>query len=369
VSMGFMAWPLVIMPSTILDPGLLLTNEKLAPLVGSYIAESLKKCDAVKIASGYVGIKAFEECLPYFRSIASKGGQVTLIFGLGYWEGISPRLEQLLREFHEVAKQTNTASGVFFCQEDKFHGKIYIFEKSRKQWATIGSSNFSSSGFGGWLEANAKLTQENYIDELDLFVARMLESNAKPINLLTFPSRQNEINQMTPRESIAVPNNIVIRPVAFRLQIKPMPKSHLNLFAGKGRRNLNGIYILRPWYEVEIGISVAEMHALRRFVPAQQEPFRVNIVDTTGKVIPANFKRKTSVAGSRATLHQVGVDFMSDKREELGRVIKDKLVDAGVLKYGELITDDILDMYGNRHIEFRQLPGRKNYFWISFEPR
>ena len=81
--MGFMAWPLVIMPSTILDPGLLLTNEKLAPLVGSYIAESLKKCDAVKIASGYVGVKAFEECLPYFRSIASKGGQVTLIFGLG----------------------------------------------------------------------------------------------------------------------------------------------------------------------------------------------------------------------------------------------------------------------------------------------
>ncbi len=369
MSRGFLAEQTSIMPSTIMEKGLLLTNEEPASLVSKYIVNSLKKCDVVKIASGYVGVQAFEECLPYFQSIVCKGGQVTLIFGLGYWEGISPKLEQSLREFHKEARQINVASGIYFCQEDKFHGKFYIFENSKEKWATIGSSNFSNSGFGGWLEANATINQSNYIGQLDLYIARMLRSNAKPIDLLTFPSRQNEINRMALRQIISVPKEIASLPLAFRLKIKPMPKSHVNLFAGRGRKNLRGIYKLRPWYEVEIGITVAEMRALRPFVPAQQNAFRVNIVESTGKVIPANFKRKTGSADSRSTLHQVGVDFMSDKREELGRVIKDKLVDAGVLKYGELITDDVLDMYGNCYLEFRQMPRRNNFFLISFEPK
>ena len=343
----------------------LITNESEIFEARHFVLNSLKDCKTVKIASGYVGLGAFQEALEPFKKVLKDGGQVTLVFGLGYWEGISPALEKLLREFHDLALTYKNDSGVFFCQKDRYHGKFYIFETDTDRWASVGSSNFSDTGFGNWLESNIKVNSDHEVTLLSEYFLRLKKNNAKSIDQLTFPSRRKELKKKSVKQNIALPPGFDSLPITFKLKIKPQPKSHMNLFAGSGRKNTKGIYILRPWYEVEIGVTKSEMQGLAGIVPAQKDPFTINTVDSSGNVMPAKFKRKSESADSKNTLLD-GSDFMSQNRIELGRFIKDKLIDAGLLRYGELITEDTLDMYGNDSLEFRAIPGRKNYYYLSF---
>jgi HKD family nuclease len=347
------------------DHTTLITNETELEKFRHFIQESIKEAKIVKIASGYVGMSAFLETAPALEALLKKGGQVTLIFGLGYWEGISPSLEKKLREFHQLAQELNKNSGIFFCQKQRFHGKIYFFQNNQDTWASAGSSNFSDTGFGNWLEANFRIYSKNETEIIDDYFERLKTSNAKGIDLLSFPSRKKELKNKVQKANIAIPKNILDQPISFKLQIKPEPQSHVNLFAGAGRKNKKGIYILRPWYEVEIGVSKSNMNSLRKIVPAQKSPFKIKLVDDVGDVMPALFKRKSAKKDSSNTLLD-GADFMTSNRVDLGRFIKDILIDSGLLKYGELINQDTLDIYGNHFLEFRAIPNKKGYYYIKF---
>jgi hypothetical protein len=346
----------------------------------TFVLESIEKSHTVKIASGYIGIKAFEKTDFHFKKIIENGGNVVLIFGLGLWEGISPKLEIKLREFDSFASSKRPGSGVFFCQKDKYHGKIYLFENASCKWASIGSSNFSPSGFGGYQEANVEILDNIGFNKLDDYFNRLLKNNAKSIAVLEFPSKEKELLAKEVYEKIEIQPNLRDVPVDFKLKIKPLPKSHVNLFAGSGRLNrTTGIYLKRPWYEVELGIDIDEVVKLRPYLPNQKEKYKVKLVDDLGNVLNANFKRKTGEKKSEKTLHETGLDFMTGSgnegdgskngRIQLGMFIKDKLIDAGLLRYGELITEDTLDMYGNHFIDFRKIPGLKDYFYITFDPK
>lgn len=105
----------------------LITNESDALQARHFILNSLKDCKVAKIASGYIGLGAFKEALEPFKRILESGGQVTLILGLGYWEGISPELEKLLREFHNLAIGINKNSGVFFLPKTKVSRQVLYF--------------------------------------------------------------------------------------------------------------------------------------------------------------------------------------------------------------------------------------------------
>ena len=50
---------------------------------------------------------------------------------------------------------------------------------------------------------------------------------------------------------------------------------------------------------------------------------------------------------------------MSSPREALGKYIKDKLISSGVLKFGELITDETLQDYGKESLRFKKLDGNR----------
>jgi hypothetical protein len=105
--------------------------------------------------------------------------------------------------------------------------------------------------------------------------------------------------------------------------------------------------------------------------------FQFQILNEACIIFNANFKRKTTDKNDFRTMHNIGTDFMTGKgekgdrgkngRKQLGFFIKDRLIDAGLLRYGEVITEDILDMYGNHFLEFRQVPEKKDYFYITFD--
>jgi hypothetical protein len=355
-----------------------ITNENNTSFEKFFI-DSIKKARFIKIASGYVGIEGFKKTELLLRDIVINGGTIQLIFGLGKWEGISPKLEKLLREFHDFINSIDSKSGVFFCQKDKYHGKIYLFENELNKWASIGSSNYSPTGFGGYQEANVEILDNDTYEEINDYFNRLLVNNAKQINVLTFPSKEKEQLAKEVYKKISVPDNFRNLPLDFKLEIKPKEKSHVNLFAGSGRLNrTTGIYTKRPWYEVELGITIDEVrNNLLHILPNQKEPYKVKLVDEYGNILNANFKRKTGGSDATETLHETGIDFMTGSgddndggrngRIQLGIFIKDKLIDAGLLRYGEIITEDILDMYGNHFIEFRKFPNRKDYFLITFD--
>ena len=74
----------------------------------------------------------------------------------------------------------------------------------------------------------------------------------------------------------------------------------------------------------------------------------------------AKFKRKTKDNDLRP-IHETGGDFMSVPREALGKFVKDKLIQAGVLEFGELITEETLLDYGNDKLSFKKLDGQRLY--------
>lgn len=346
-----------------------------------FLLESIKKSEITRIASGYIGIDVFRKTEPLFRKKIEQGGVVTLIFGLGKWEGISPKLEELLRKFHEFAIKNNENSGVYFCQKDKYHGKIYLFKNQSTEWASVGSSNFSPTGFGGYQEANVEIRDHKTIIEINKYFDRLRTNNAKPISLISFPSKEKELLAKENYSKISIPDDIRDLPIAFKLEIRPQDKSHINLFAGKGRINRKtGIYKKRPWYEVELGVTVKDVKEnLQQYLPNQKTPYYLKLVDEKGNVMNANFKRKTGGAKSNKTLREIGLDFMTGSgqknalgkngRIQLGIYIKNKLIEAGLVKYGEVITEDILDIYGNKYLEFREFPRKKDYFFISFDAK
>lgn len=345
----------------------------------NFLLESIEQSEVTRIASGYIGIDVFRKTEPIFKRKIEQGGVVTLIFGLGKWEGISQKLEFLLRDFHKYANNKNKDSGVYFCQKDKYHGKIYLFKNKFNEWASVGSSNFSPTGFGGYQEANVEIRDQATITEINQYFDRLQTNNAKPINLISFPSKEKELLAQEKYEKINIQPNFRDLPIAFKLEIKPHSKSHINLFAGIGRLNrTTGIYSKRPWYEVEIGITVEEVRKnLKNYLPNQKSPYYLKIIDADGNIMNANFKRKTGGSHSEKTLREIGLDFMTGTGEDsdggkngriqLGIFIKNKLIDAGLIKYGEIITEDILDIYGNHYLEFREFPGKKDHFFITFD--
>ncbi len=323
----------------------------------------------IRIASGYAGYKAFEVTAALLKRCLANGARVQLIFGLGFWEGISQNMERALRSFDEEARSYSNGSGVYFCQVEKFHGKFYLLNSNGAQHALIGSSNFSDSGFGGWLEANAALDNPRQIDELNDYFERLLSHNARPIKQLAFPDVRGDFikaNRTAPATRATLTGTELQLPVAFTLTLLVRPQSHFNLFAGSGRRK-SGIFKLRSWYEVEIGVTKQTRDArLDAILPAQLTPFRIQIVEDNGKTYEGLFKRKTSKKNERKTLRETSVDFMSAERQLFGNYIKNKLVSIGLMRYGDLLTEDVLSQYGTDKVVFRRLPSGVNDYLVTF---
>ena len=112
-------------------------------VLGSLLGSSTN----VTIASGYFGLTQVQKYRKIFIDIVRKGGQATLIHGLGKFESIPKPLENELGELHnEITKyRTSAKSGVFFATERRYHGKIYRLETRDRVSALISSSNFSQA--------------------------------------------------------------------------------------------------------------------------------------------------------------------------------------------------------------------------------
>lgn len=359
---------------------MLLTNEENSSF-GDKIQELLEDATTVNIASGYIGFDTFCHVEPRLREIVDLGGEVKITVGLGLFEGLSEKMVSALQSFDQFCREKDPESGVKACAYDRFHGKLYLIRKSNgERIASVGSSNFSSTGFGDWWEGNLLVQDQNHVDEIDNYLQRLEESNAIDLAGVSIPikgqtkggtkKKSSVARSLPPKYSGTIPAKLG-KP-AFRIPIRTTEKAHLNLFMGKGRKSRKThpydthlpksqrrkieVYKLRDWYEVEIGINKGEApNELLTFLPDQTDPWEFTLVTQDGDTYNALFKRKGSDKKDSRSLREVGIDFMTSPRVDLGKILKGHLEKMGGLRYGEPVTEEILEDANLKEMRFHKL--------------
>lgn len=119
--------------------------------------------------------------------------------------------------------------------------------------------------------------------------------------------------------------------------IKPYevsPQSNLNAFFGKGREAKNGLVKPRHWYEVELIVpkNITEQNG---YPKAKTDDAIFDVITDDG------WSFKCKVSG----------DYSKNFRSEgdlkiLGKWLKGRLENAGVLKVGDPVTKETLELYG-----------------------
>ena len=176
------------------------------------------------------------------------------------------------------------------------------------------------------------------------FISQLAQTATKNIAELDI----NEFNQENPllegHEFVKrlSPHDIALAMYAktktsFEIPIKPYeisPQSNLNVFFGKGRESKNGLVKPRHWYEVEL-IVPKNVTSQEGYPQSKTEDAVFTVITDDG------WSFKCKVSG----------DYSKNFRSEgdlkiLGKWLKGRLENAGVLKVGEPVTAKTLKDYG-----------------------
>ena len=103
---------------------------------------------------------------------------------------------------------------------------------------------------------------------------------------------------------------------------------------------------------------------LQAFLPDQLDPWTFSIVTQDGRLCEANCNRKNKDGSDTRSLKELGVDFATNPRDGLGRIVKGYLESLGLITYGEAVTQEMLDEAGVSLLEFYEL--KKDVFLINF---
>ena len=332
---------------------MLITNEITLANFGSAFEKNLNGSDNIKIASGYIGASEIVKYQDKLCDVSRNGGTGQIIHGMGGAEGLRKNLYEKLVNLDTELKSTNINNRVF-VHRTHYHGKMYITGNLITSKVLIGSSNFSMSGFGRNLELNYCHSDKETCEQASQLFDRLKE-NSFLIDKIILPDRNkaklkpNSFQNFDPSIFSAIPDKSV--------EIRVTEASNLNLFLSKGRLNrTTNVYTPRPFDEVELTIGKDDLVDIRQFLSDQVEPVEFRAVADLGTTFMVKFKRKTLNKTDMRTLHHTGIDFMSTGREDggrkqLGQYMKGKLMQNGLLNFGDPVTDDVLIEYGKRHLD------------------
>jgi hypothetical protein len=327
---------------------------------GKEFISNIKKYDSLEIASGYFGVALVNKIRDDLLAIA-KRGYCRILVGMIFNEGVSKAQKQTLEDLNADLKNINPDSGVFVTIQ-QYHGKVYKFKKGHEEKIYVGSSNLSDSGFYDNYEFNAIIKDtddkefvNNFLnflfkkkeisaslDDVELFVKskRNLKTTKGKTSLKDFEIRKNQF-----------PTAPFVSTQKIELRVDKQPNSSLNLYFEKGRKNKNGKYAPRPWYEVEIttektdreGININN-YPIGDFTTFYQDGnkfYKLNMITASD-----NHKALTT----------------KDNREILGELIKSKLTKLGHLQGYERITSETLANYGKNFITLSKIKNNEYYF-------
>lgn len=319
----------------------------------------LKSADKVLIASGYIST---DSAVDLKNIIEANGGpKLELCAGMHYFEGLTPVQLDALRSLDQALRDLELGQ-VSVVTTFPFHGKLSSFSKDGQILGSIlGSSNLTNIVEGQrQYEADYLFDEAVKAGEINDFIEKLISVSARPLHELTLRPVTPENNllkdqigvvKLQDQEKRTVEANI--SNISFDIPLKGdvSQKSGLNASFGEGRRNAQGFVQPRSWYEVEL-IVPKEITDSPNYPKANSEQNCFDVVTDDG------WRFRCKVSG----------DYSKNLRTEddlktLGRWLKGRLENAGVLKPGERVTDSVLEQYGRNTLQISKLKDENTWYF------
>ncbi|WP_426705645.1 restriction endonuclease PLD domain-containing protein [Corynebacterium auriscanis] len=309
--------------------------------------ELVKSSQSIEIAVGYI----CADSIRYLKaiSLANPALHIEVTSGMQAAEGLTAEQFERALNLHQHLSLTGRG-GVFLTQKIRYHGKIYIFRGEGGTRAYIGSGNLSAivGNHADVWEAGVLLDSDT--DAIEQHLKKDLASFKVPLDkadvriITSKESRMRDVDEATP-----VPVSTIARifqspsQFEFEIPLKTSKRSSLNAFMGGdgSRRQKTGHGLSRDWFEGEL--IVDKCFTSQPGYPVGGKPFTVVTHDGW------SFECKTSGQNSK-NLRSRG------KLSTFGTWIKENFMDAGVLEFGELITEETLKQFGRSTLSMKFHP-------------
>lgn len=327
--------------------------------------EILDETSSLEIVTGYVSEKSIKHLSDH---ILKKGRPtLNLIIGMHYFDKFTHSQYNAAIELEKFLENYSLGS-VHLITSFPFHGKLYSFKWDGNSVCIIGSSNLDNIILKNpkiQYETDFLINDELQVKNINSFIYDIRENSSQKLSSLNIKEFRNTNNLL---EGLSAVKKLekhevndfktkVITSDGFSLPLKPYEvagRSNLHTHLGKGRENKStGITLPRSWYEVELIIPFKILENPR--YPNNKELFQV-VTDDGYK-----FECKTSGTNGK-NLRSV------EDLKKLGKWIKGRMLEAGVVRAGENITQETLDNYGRDTIGFYPTE-EKNTWFMDFSTR
>lgn len=305
----------------------------------------LPQTSKLDIAVGYVSSDSLIE-LQKTIELNSNIRTLNLIVGMHYFDHFTKVQYDAAIRLNEFLT-SNGLGGVRLVNAFRYHGKLYSYSNDNGPFAGIvGSNNLSSIVDGGVrvYESSILLQDAASAQQMNDFISQLMQTSTKNISELEIDTFSNENILLDGHEFVekVSPLNLAKAicaktSLSFEIPIKPYevsPQSNLNVFFGKGRESKNGLVKPRHWYEVEL-IVPKHVTSQPGYPQGQTDNAVFSVITDDG------WSFKCKVSG----------DYSKNFRSEgdlkiLGKWLKGRLENAGVLAVGTPVTADTLKRYG-----------------------
>lgn len=326
--------------------------------------EQLENCKGADISVGYITADSLTE----LKGMVEKNDihRLNLTIGMHYFEKFTALEYNAALNLNDFLVK-NKLGQVNLVTTFKYHGKLYSFvnDKGIACSGIIGSNNLSSiidSGHRTY-EAAVLVSEQPIATQLNSFISDLSRKSADIISNIEIREFKNanplldnheHVRKVSEPDVEAYRSNL--SDISFDIPLKGYevaPKSNLNVFFGEGRRSPNGLIVPRHWYEVELIVPVNI--ATRPGYPISQTESAVFEVITDDGW---EFSCKVSGPNNK--------NFRSENDLKiLGKWIKGRLENAGVLRVGEEIKQTTLEKYGRTSFTLTKLRN-SNKWYIDF---
>ncbi len=323
----------------------------------------LKNSSEISVATGFFSTYSIVD----LKRIVTENDNLKLevCIGMHYFSGVSPIQLQALKDFNHVLLERGQGR-VYMVTTFPYHGKLVSFsDRGAYKGTLLGSSNLSNIIDGSrQYEVDLLISDEKLQDQLGKFIIELIKKSSEPLDELDIQATVPENDLMKDQLGVEQLDASTIEWIKglksieeFRIPLKgdESKKSGLNTYLGEGRKNVQGTKLPRSWYEVEL--IVPKIVTSRKGYP------RASKADDSGTievVTDDHWKFKCKVSG----------DFSKNLRSAddlkiLGKWIKGRLVNAGVLKPGDMVTNETLASYGRQDITLKKL--EENIWFLDFK--
>ena len=320
-------------------------------------------CDTIDIAVGYITSDSLVELQKIAELNPNK--RINLTIGMHYFDLFTKAEYNASNELNKYLMSEGRGE-VRLVTPFRFHGKLYSYSNNNTPIACmIGSNNLSSIVEGGArnYEASVLLDDPVSSNEIKCFIEQLVSSstdNIESLEINSFKKGKSPLEGQEYVEKVSDAERIecasALTTTSFDIPIKPFEvsaKSNMNVFFGKGREGKNGLVKPRHWYEIEVIVSK----------DITQKPGYPDSRDNSGPfdvITDDGWKFKCYVGGD------YNKNFRSDNDLKiLGRWLKGRLEESGVLQVGQPVKQQTLNEYGRSSFKLTKTT-KQNLWYLDF---